>query len=187
VPMVPKARAALQTFHTIQASDLAATFNDALKRVRIAPGDYSAELTAPEGPSTAGGVQAMQHLRLVPREPGLPTLVVGHANHAEEKAELRTYEHLDAVHRQRFKKPLDLDRTQYDDFLRLAKQLLDVLHLRTTIVGPPLDLDLEEGAPRSGTSSWAVALAFVIAVGVTGVVLWKLGVLAGVMRALGKG
>jgi hypothetical protein len=185
VPMVPKARAALQTFHTIQASDLAAAFNDALKRVRISPGDYSAELTAPEGPSTSGGVQAMQHLRLVPREPGLPTLVVGHANHAEEKAELRTYEHLDAVHRQRFKKPLDLDRTQYDDFLRLAKQLLDVLHLRTTIVGP--SLDLEEGASRSGTSAWAVALAFLIAVGVTGLVLWKVGVLPGVMRALGKG
>ena len=36
------------------------------KKVRIAPGDYAPDLMAPQGPSTAGGVQAMQHLRLVP-------------------------------------------------------------------------------------------------------------------------
>ena len=180
-------RSALRTQFSIQASTLADSYRSTVGRLRVAPHGYSPDMTAPEGQSTGGGVQAMQHLRLVPGEPGLPTLVVGHANHAEEKAELRTYEHLDAVHRQRFKKPLDLDRTQYDDFLRLAKQLLDVLHLRTTIVGPPVDLEVEEDAPRSGTSGWAVALAFVFAIGVTGLVLWKLGVLAGIVKALGKG
>jgi hypothetical protein len=185
--MVPKARAALQTFHTIQASDLAAAFNDALKRVRIGPGEYSAELTAPEGPSTAGGVQAMQHLRLVPRQPGLPTLVVGHANHAEEKAELRTYEHLDAVHRQRFRRPLAIDRGQYEDFLRLTKQLLDVLHLKTSIVGPPLDL--EDDGPRSGTSRRSrtpglfPALTVALLAGAA-FALYRSGLLTGLIRAL---
>ncbi len=167
--------------------DLAAAFNDALKRVRIGPGDYSAELTAPEGPSTAGGVQAMQHLRLVPGQAGLPTLVVGHANHAEEKAELRTYEHLDAVHRQRFRRPLAIDRGQYEDFLRLTKQLLGVLHLKTSIVGPPLDL--EDEGPRSGTSrrsrTRGVVFGLVgVVLAVAGFALYRLGLFAGVIRAL---
>ena len=111
--------------------------NDAFKKVRIAPGDYSPELTAPEGPSTAGGVQAMQHLRLVPGEAGLPTLVMGHANHTEGKAELRNYECLDAIHRERFRRPLSLERPAYDSFLAFAQQIFGALHLQTTVVGPP--------------------------------------------------
>lgn len=126
----------LQTQHAIEACDLAAAFNEALNKLRIAPGDYAVELTAPVGPSTAGGVQAMQHLRLVPRLPGHPTLVAGHANHAEGKAELRTYDHLDAVHRQRFKKPLALDAPQYDEFFSLAKQVFTMMRLEVTVVGP---------------------------------------------------
>ena len=38
------------------------------------------------------------------KQAGLPTRCAGNSNHAEERAELRTYEHLDAVNRQRFKK-----------------------------------------------------------------------------------
>jgi hypothetical protein len=176
--MQSKPRAALQTFHAMQASDMAAAFNDALKRVRLQPGDYRAELTAPEGPSTGGGVQAMQHLRLISSQPGLPTLVVGHANHAEGKGELRTFEHLDAVHVQRFRRPLEIDRTQYEDFLRLAKQLLDVLHLQTAIVGSPLDLEVEEQALRGSGGKWAFALLLgVVLLAAAGFGMWKLGFL----------
>src|SRR5208283_1353263 len=97
-PMKPRgARTSLQTFHAIQASDLAAAMNEALRKIRIAPGDYAPELMSPQGPSTAGGVQAMQHLRLVPGQAGKPTIVVGYANHAEGKAELRTYDYVGAV------------------------------------------------------------------------------------------
>jgi hypothetical protein len=171
--MVTKPRAALQTYHAIQASDLAAAFNDALKRVRIVPGDYIVELTAPEGPSTGGGVQALQHIRIVPRQPGHATIVVGHANHAEEWAELRTYEHLDSVYRQRFKRPLAIDRGQYEDFVQLAKQILEALHLETAIVGPP-----PEEAPPPSRSKWMIAWGFAIAVALAGLGLW---------RVLGKG
>jgi hypothetical protein len=179
-----KPRAALQTFHALQATDLASAFNDALRRLRIQPGDYAAELTAPEGPSTAGGVQAMQHLRLVSSQQGAPTLVVGHANHAEGRAELRTFEHLDAVHRQRFRRPLTIDRTQYDDFLRFAKQLLDALHLTTAVVGPPPDLVALEldGGPGSASTGSAGRWIFALLVGVVllaaaGFGAWRLGLL----------
>jgi hypothetical protein len=182
--MSNKPRAALQTFHALKASDMAAAFNDALRRVRLQPGDYRVELTTPEGPSTGGGVQAMQHIRLVPRQAGLPTLVAGHANHAEERAELRTYEHLDAVNRQRFKKPLAIDPGQYADFLRLSKQILEVLRLKTTLTGTPaelVDLDGDEAPARS--RGWLVALVVVLLLGVAGAILWKLGVLAPLLRS----
>jgi hypothetical protein len=127
-------KAALQTVHAIKASDLAAASNEALKKVRIAPGDYAPELTEPEGPSTSGGVQAMQHLRLVSVQPSRPTLVVGNANHAAGTAELRTYDYLDSAHRERFGKPLDLDRAQYDAFIGFAKLIFRSLHLETSVV-----------------------------------------------------
>ncbi len=167
--MGTKVRAALQTYHAIQASDLAAAFNDALKRVRIMPGDYVPQLTEPAGPSTAGGVQAMQHIRLVPSQPGQPTLVVGHANQPEQRAELRTYEYLESVHQQRFRQELALDRGQYEDFVRLAKQILEALHLRTTVAAPPLDLT----APPSGASKWVLACGFAIVLVLVGLGLWR--------------
>jgi hypothetical protein len=171
-----RSRASLQTFHALQASDLAAAMNDAMKKVRIGPGDYAPELTAPEGQSTAGGVQAMQHLRLVPGQTGQPTLVMGHANHAAGKAELRTYEHLDAIHRRRFKRPLGLDRARYEECLTLAQHVLDGLHLETSIAGPPADLADEpaSGPQKRGTSKMAVAIMVAVALAAAGLTIWTL-------------
>ena len=160
-------RAHLQTFHALQASDLATAMNEAFQKIRVPPGDYRPELTAPEGPSPAGGVQAMQHRRLIAGDSSLPTLVVGHANHAEGKAELRTYEHLDAIHRERFGRPLVLDRPAYDAFIGFAQQIFGALRLQTTVVSPP-----EPAAPAPGPMSTirrptqkAMTLAVVVAVG----------------------
>jgi hypothetical protein len=170
-------RASLQTQHALQASELAAAINDALKKARIGPGDYAPELTAPQGPSTAGGVQAMQHLRLVPGQAGQPTLVVGHANQTEKTAELRTYEYVDAVHQQRFHRPLALDRRAYDDLLGLAKQLFGALGLQTTVVGPPPDL----GTDRRPTVDLLRARTIVVRVAVVASMVVALFALAWVV------
>jgi hypothetical protein len=183
--MATKARAALQTFHALQASDIAAAFNQAMQRVRIHPGDYRAELTAPEGPSTGGGVQAMQHIRLLSQDPALPTLVAGSANHAEERAELRTFEHLDAVHWRRFKKPIAIDRAQYDAFLRLAKQILEVLHMKTTVSGPPVDVDSEPGGSRG--RGWMIFAGFLVVLAGGAAVLWRLGMMAPLLKLVPHG
>jgi hypothetical protein len=169
-----RSRASLQTFHALQASDLAAALNDALKKVRIAPGDYTPELTEPQGPSTVAGVQAMQHLRLVSAQPGLPTLLVGHANRTDGKAELRTFEYIDAIHRERFRQPLNLDREQYDQFLNLAKMVLGALHLQTTVVGPPPDLAADELPLPNKRAVWKPAIAAVAALVVLALSAWEL-------------
>jgi hypothetical protein len=172
---VDRSRAPYQTQHALQASDLAAALNDSLKKLRIGPGDYVPELTSPQGPSTGGGVQAMQHLRLVPGQAGLPTLVVGHANRAEGRAELRNFEYVDAAHRQRFQRPVALDRAEYDAFMNTAKMILDALHLQTTIAGPPADLtsSATPGVRARGGSVLAVVVA-VLALLVLAVATWAI-------------
>ena len=100
----------------------------------------------------------MQHLRLVPGQPGLPTLVVGHANRAHGKAELRSFDYVDAVHRQRFQRPLPLDRAAYDAFMDSAKLILAALHLHTTIAGPPAELGAEATPPQTPSSRSALAV-----------------------------
>jgi hypothetical protein len=127
-------RDVLRTHYSIQATEIAASFNAALSKLRLQPGDYSPELTAPEGQSTAGGKLAMQRLRLVPNQPGYPTFVFGNANHKEGTAEIRTYDYLDAQNRERFKRPLMLDRAQYDQLLEMTKNILGVMRLRVTLV-----------------------------------------------------
>jgi hypothetical protein len=111
-------------------------------------------------------------MRLVPRLAGHPTLLIGHANQADKKAELRNYDHLDAVHRQRLKRPLALDRAQYDDFVTLAKGLLEALHFRTVIVGPPADLPEEPPARPAGGPRGAVVGGIVVAIALVAVGIW---------------
>lgn len=135
----------LRTQFSMQASDLAAAFNASVGRMRLAPGNYAPELTAPEGPSTGGGVQALQRLRLIPMYPQYPILVVGSANQKEGTAELRTFEHVDAVHRHRFKRPVMLDRAQYEQFAQQTAQFLQAVRLRVTVAGPPVDLGASTG------------------------------------------
>jgi len=116
----------------------------------------------------------MQHVRLIAADPGLPTLLVGHANHAEGNAELRTFEYLDAVHRRRFGRSLDIDRAAYDQFIAIAKQMLDVMHLETAIVGPPDDLmgstlPSNARALRSTRAVWLVVFGAIL-----GFSIWRL-------------
>jgi hypothetical protein len=81
------------------------------------PVTFRVELAAPEGPSTGGGKQSMQHVRLVP-EAGGPVTVPGWADPIARRAELRSYEYLSALHAQRFKgAPLPIDRAQYETLM----------------------------------------------------------------------
>jgi hypothetical protein len=105
----------MRTQRTLEALGLAEGFNLLLQNERIrGPVSYRLELSAPEGMSTAGGKQATQHVKLVP-EGGGAVIVAASAHPVERWAELRTYEHLAALHAQRWKgASIPLDRTEYD-------------------------------------------------------------------------
>jgi hypothetical protein len=169
-------RSALRTQFSIQASTLADSYRDTVGRLHVGPHGYSPDMTAPEGQSTGGGVQAMQHLRLVPPQPNMPT-IVGHANQRDRAAELKTWEHVDAIYRERFKQGVPLDPAAYQEFLQGAQGFLAAVGLRVTVVPTPDEMRLpsamqqEEAEPapkRSflalGLAGGAVALAVAVAV-----------------------
>jgi len=130
----------LQTQFSVKATDLAESFRSTVGRQPIGPHGFVPDMTAPEGPSTGGGVQAMQHLRLVPPRATMPTLVVGHLNQRDGTAELRTLEYVDAISRERFNVGAELDPGQYAQFLQSAQTFLGACGLRVTYAGPPADL-----------------------------------------------
>lgn len=151
----------LQTIHVLESRKLADFINTALSATRVGPGDYTPHLSAPEGMSTAGGEFALQHLRLVSAQ-GLPTLLVGTADHGQKKAELRSYEYVDAQHRQRYRKPLDLDRAQYAHFQEVTRNVLRTMGLSVALVEAPLDLGPQEPARRSPWP-WVLGVLLLVA------------------------
>lgn len=111
---------------------------------------------APPEESTGGGVRAREAISLVPAG-GAPgsTLVIGWMNVAENRAELRTYDVLDEIHRQRFGSPLDLVRGEYEGFLDEARRFFSeeaiALELLTEAPAPPpvRAAAAANGAPRT--------------------------------------
>jgi translation initiation factor IF-2 len=155
----------------MEASQLAEAVNDSLGRLRIGPADYVPSLTEPEGPSTAGGVQSLQHLRLVPQQAGFQTLVVGSTNQVAGTGELRSFDYVDSLYRQRFKRPVPLDPRAYAEFLKTARSLLEVMRLRVTIAAPPADLLLASHAPPAEVQRSLSPLIVVITAVVMGALL----------------
>ncbi|HTQ42623.1 MAG TPA: hypothetical protein VMI75_07670 [Polyangiaceae bacterium] len=144
----------LQTQFSVQATDLAESFRSTVGRLRVGPYAYAPDMTAPEGPSTGGGVQALQHLRLVPPQSNMPTLVVGHVNPRERTAQLRTLEHVDAICRERFKLGAPLDAAQYQTFLQSTQGFLAACGMRVTFETPPSEL-LAKAAGNADAPSMA--------------------------------
>jgi hypothetical protein len=133
-------RRTLQTLFSVKANDLADSFRMTVGRMRVGPHAYAPDLTAPDGVSTGGGVQALQHLRLLPPQPNMPTLVVGHVNQRDGAAELRTFDHLDAICRERFKQGPPFEPGHYAQLLDTMQSFLSACGLRVALAGPPADL-----------------------------------------------
>jgi hypothetical protein len=109
------------------------------------PVRYHVELSAPDGPSTGGGVQAVQHVKLVPEDGGM-TVVAGSANQNESTCELRTLDYLDGLHRQRFLRssleapPLPstrIDRKHYDQLLERLRVFFSEREIAVRILSMP--------------------------------------------------
>lgn len=151
----------LQTQYSVKATDLAESFRSTVGRLRVGPYAYAPDMTAPEGPSTGGGVQALQHLRLVPPQTNMPTLVVGHVNQRDRVAQLRTLEHVDAICRERFKLGAPLDAAQYQTFLQSTQGFLTACGLQVTFETPPGPSLSRGPSPTTPPASSRVAVGIV--------------------------
>jgi hypothetical protein len=133
----------LRTKFAMQAVDLAGLFSLLIgERPLTGPVTYHVELSAPDGPSTGGGIQAVQHIKLIPADGGA-TLVAGWANQIERTAELRTLNYLNELHAERFAQsalrpppsPSErLDRVQYDELLERMRTFFTDKEIRATVV-----------------------------------------------------
>ena len=131
------------------------------------PIPYVVELAAPEGPSTGGGKQGVQHIKLTP-EVGGPVTVAGWANPFERTAELRSFDNLAAAHAMRFHgQQIPLDRAQYDALFARAHQFLVEQGLQVNVMaGPPKPSGAmpAQAAPSSSSIGLIIAILAIVAV-----------------------
>lgn len=131
---------ALRTRVASQAASLAETVTDGFDGFAMGAGSYGVDLSTPDGPSTGGGVQARQHLRLVPRRKGYPIIVAGTVDPVTSTAEIRTFEHVAILHELRFERPVEITEDEYAEFLRKAAVVMNLARVRAREVGPSPEL-----------------------------------------------
>jgi hypothetical protein len=166
----------MQTQFSVKATTLADSFRSTLGRVPVGPSGYTADMTSPDGPSTGGGVQAMQHVRLVPLDTNLPTLVVGHANQRDGTAELRTFDHVNAMCRERFRRGAPFGPSDYAAFAQSAQAFLTAWGLRVSLEAPPVagPTTTESSPPKKSRVGLVVGVvaALLLAAALGGAVVW---------------
>lgn len=153
---------ALRTRVANQAASLAETVNDGFDEFHMGAGDYVVELSVPEGPSTGGGTQARQNIRLVPRRKGYAMVIAGTVDPVTSTCELRTFEHVAMLHELRFKQPLEISGEEYDQFLRKADVVLNLARVKAVRVPPPPELVAEQRARRRLNVPMLVVFFFVM-------------------------
>ena len=163
---------ALRTRVANQAASLAEAVTDGFEDFHMGAGDYVVELTVPEGPSTSGGKQALQHLRLVARRKGYATVIAGSVDGVKASGELRTYEHVALLHEARFQKPLEITPDEYEEFLRKAEVVLNLARIRpVTRAGPPPELVAQ--AKARNKISMPALIVFLVVVVLAAIVMYK--------------
>lgn len=150
---------------------LADSVTEAFRDFAIGAGAYAVELTAPQGMSTGGGKQALQHLRLRPRREGYSVLVAGTVNQVERRAELRDYDHIAVVNEVRFRQEVDISRQEWEQFLRKAEVVLNGAGIQSMRTPPTREL-LEQRRSMQRVSKNAIIALLVVLV-LAAVVVWR--------------
>jgi hypothetical protein len=151
-----------RTQFALLAINLADYFNAEVGDKRVS--GYRVQLARPDGLSTGGGKQAVQHISLVPDGGGDATITAGWANQVEGHSELRTYEHLAQLHASRFRgKEIPLDRVAYNELLKRMQAFFGEKGLSVVLV------DVARTAAPRATSRLAVVMLFLgVALAVAG-------------------
>lgn len=148
-----------RTEFAMAAVDLASVFNTALADAGVA--GYSLQLTAPEGQSTGGGIQALQHVTLV-HDAGRASIVVGHCNNVEKKTELRTHDQVSGQFQQRFPDAaFPVERGQYQALMQRIEEFFRNQSFEVTTARPKAAPRPQAAAPSEGGSP-GVLIALVV-------------------------
>jgi len=121
------------------------------------------KITSPDGPSTDGGRKARQSLVLAPLEGRAPDIVCGFIDTARGVAELRSYVVLDRQNKDRYGKPLDFMRVDYDKFVHEMVTFLNTQGLDARVSNEKIERATaqETSLPASTNSSTQMTLMLV--------------------------
>lgn len=162
-------RQVVHTSFAFQANALATQFNELFGQVEV-PTGHLMSLTAPDGPSTGGGVQSLQHLKLSPKGPG-PVLVMGSLDTNKMTASVRTHGHL--AHQARARGVmLAVQLKAYEAVADRVRTFLESMGFQVTVEEAPVEA-APAVAPPQGVVLAAPAedrfwLGFIIGGGVVG-------------------
>jgi hypothetical protein len=141
-----------------------------IRGVRVVP---------PEGESTQGGKKARESINLVPTDgDGSRTLTCGFLDVGLRAAELRSHAALDVIHQQRFQRPLDIPKREYEAFLSELTALLSAegFVLKTVDAEVQSQRSAATAPKKEGSPVVPIVIGAVVAVGlVVGVAVWLLG------------
>lgn len=171
--MAPPDLDALRTRVANQAASLAETVTDGFDGYHLGGGDWTVELMPPEGNSTRGGAQARQPIRLVPRRPGYPAIVVGTVDPVYSLAEIRTFEHVSILHELRFKRPIPITIAEYMDFLAKLQVVLTLARVKNVPVPPHPDLVAQHSAARNARISRLGLVVLAVVLVLAGLVAYR--------------
>jgi hypothetical protein len=150
-----------RTQFTMKAMSFADYFNVRVGDQKVSgPVSYRVQMAAPDGLSTGGGKQAVQHIKLVPDDgKGKAVIVAGAANQIEKTAEVRTFEHLAQLHAQRFKgQRIPLDRVQYGALVRRMQAFFAENGLQVVLVEAAAATEAPPASSSAGLVGFVIAL-----------------------------
>jgi hypothetical protein len=108
----------------------------------------------------------------VPSKSGRAVLVIGSVNMQEGKAELRTFEHIEAIHGARFKEPFELDRDQYWELVGKIQRFFEASNVKVTMAPLPGKIALDDDdlvdPPSGNRRIWLAALVVALAAAAAG-------------------
>ncbi|MBX3227409.1 MAG: hypothetical protein KIT84_13730 [Labilithrix sp.] len=162
---------ALRTRLARKFVSLADSVTEAFKDFVIGAGMWSIELTVPQGMSTGGGKQALQHIRLNPKRQGYNVFVAGTVNQVEKRADLRDFDHVAIMHEVRHRSALEISPQEWEQFLRKAEVVLNGAGIQSMRTPPPREL-LEQRRSAQRVSKGAIVALVVVAL-LALIVIWR--------------
>jgi hypothetical protein len=147
----------LRTEYAMQAAGLADRFTEVFGRKRIG-GGFHTDMTAPDGPSTGGGVQMLQHVRLLWPKRG-PAVVMGSLDQIKMRATIRSYGYIASLAEER---GLDLSLTEadYEQLSGLVKKFFEEREVAVWFEDTPPKARADEptgvAAPSSGGAGFLI-------------------------------
>ena len=189
-----------RTRYAAQAISLAERFNLIVGALPLKGAvRFRAELSAPDGQSTGGGEQSVQHIKLIPADGGA-TLVAGWCNTVARAAEVRSLAFLDREHERRFHgstlaaPPPPSQRlgiARYEELILRMRDFCVEQDYKLTIADPPEGQPTQLRAapvapkPRRGGRVWPLVLLLVAILAMACVMVVRRGRLLHRARSIG--